>query len=123
MREIKFRAWNNKARCWYPVDHFALRADGVWMQLIHDHDDIWRRSQGDMTFVQFTGLRDKNGVEIYEGDVFSLGGESISYIVEFHDSGFSGRQIGNQSRVGLVHWNDRIEVIGNIYEHSHLLER
>jgi len=72
---------------------------------------------------QFTGLTDKNGKEIYEGDIFNLGDKNILYIVEYFDCGLSGRQNGNRSRVGLAHWNDRIEVVGNIHDNPELLNK
>jgi hypothetical protein len=74
------------------------------------------------TVGQYTGLKDKNGKEIYEGDIFHLGDINIKYIVEWIDTGFMGRQNGNTSSVGLEYWQDKIEVVGNIYENKELLE-
>ncbi len=74
------------------------------------------------TVGQYTGLKDKNGKKIFEGDIVSLGDKKILYIVEWIDNGFQGRQNGNSSTVGLTYWNSDIEVIGNIYDNSKLLE-
>jgi uncharacterized phage protein (TIGR01671 family) len=71
---------------------------------------------------QFTGLLDKNGKEIYEGDIITNGDRNIKYIVEWYDCGLRARQYNNDSYIGLAYWQDRLEVIGNIYENKELLE-
>jgi hypothetical protein len=63
-----------------------------------------------------TKYTDKNDNPIYQGDVFHLGDPKIKYIVEWHErnsipAGHYGRQITNQSLVGLDHWKENIEVI------------
>ena len=74
------------------------------------------------TVGQFTGLLDRNGKRIFEGDVFNLGDMNIVYIVVWHDAGFKGKQIRSTSYVGLDDWKDSIEVIGNIYDNSDLMK-
>lgn len=69
------------------------------------------------TVGQYTGLKD-----IYEGDLFHIGDPNILYVVEWFDTGLSGRQLGNKSRVGLEHWQSKIQVIGNIHENPELLK-
>ncbi|WP_064615869.1 YopX family protein [Streptobacillus moniliformis] len=46
---------------------------------------------------QFTGLFDKNGKEIYEGDIYHMGDNTITYTVVWNDSGFIGKQNGSSS--------------------------
>ena len=70
---------------------------------------------------EYTGLKDKNGREIYEGDVYHQGDTNILYVVEYKGASFVGKQIRSSSYAGLEHWKDRIEVIGNIYQNPDLL--
>lgn len=68
------------------------------------------------TIGQYTGLKDKNGEDIYEGDIFHLGDPNITYTVVYFDTAFMGKQNGASSYVGLEGWKDCIEVIGKVYE-------
>ena len=68
------------------------------------------------TVGQYTGLKDKNGIDIYEGDIFHLGAPNITYTVVYFDTAFRGKQNGASSYVGLDSRKDCIEVIGNIHE-------
>lgn len=75
------------------------------------------------TVGQYTGLKDKNGKEIYEGDIYHMGDKNIKYVVTWHDTGLIGKQLGSSSYAGLTHWRNKIEIIGNIYDNPELLER
>lgn len=84
------------------------------------------------TLGQSTGLKDKNGVEIFEGDVIGSQNKDRSnwYVshhkIVWHDTGFVGKQICSSSFIGLEHWTrgeNGYVVIGNIYENPELLEQ
>lgn len=128
MRPIKFRAWNTYAKTMYPADNFALRADGVWLQLMAE-DDVWLPTTGSMTFMQFTGLHDRNGKEIYEGDVVKCQqgcSHEVKYVMDIGGTFFGG--MPGFTLDGLLRnggegyaWSGEEEVIGNIYENPDLL--
>lgn len=88
-------------------------------------DGMYIHEVEEETVGQYTGLKDKNGKEIYEGDIYHQGDRNILYVVEYtQDCSFMGRQVRTKgSRTGLAYWQDRIEVIGNIYENPELLEK
>jgi len=107
-REIKFRAWikNNKRmeRC-IEINPFY----------IGDCDRFhWKHEEVEL--MQYTGLKDKNDKEIYEGDIYHMGDKNIRYVVVWNDTGFTGKQLGSRSYAGLSYWKNNIEVVGNIFE-------
>ena len=136
-REIKFRAWNtddNKME--YPLV-LAICTDGILKPLISCKDS--NRAYKDYPLMQYTGLKDKNGTDIYEGDILC----NDKYqtwawrgVVKFSHGIFGAEWLSNvksQSMVGI--WgqkhnlrkldDDIVErqiVIGNIYENPKLLK-
>ena len=118
MREIKFRFYTNKKMI-YPAE-----TSGAGMEITGD-DLI---EEADWAVMQFTGLRDRNGTEIYEGDVVNkcfFDGEIIGTIkwCEYR-AGFlhvpeeTGKYGVGDSMTAI----SQFEVIGNIHEHAELLE-
>lgn len=117
-RPIKFRVWDKEAKEMLEpgsVDlEYSLHNSGGWHELM-----------------QYTGLHDKNGKEIYEGDIiviWRLDGDPIEeeqkLVVQWDDDEamfHTGDKYNNPLARHVA--EDGIEVIGNIYEHPHLLER
>lgn len=119
-REIKFRAWDKKEKIMYEPQIINLWVD--FMGDIYCFDGNKFSVVQDSELIQYTGLKDKNGKEIFESDIYHMGDRNITYTVVWHDTGLIGKQNSSSSYAGLEHWRDRIEVIGNIYENPELLE-
>lgn len=127
MREIKFRVWDKDLKEWYKSTQLVIRpySGSVTDGGIYPNVEL----------IQYTGLKDKNGREIYEGDV-----------IEFYDfwDEISGGNMEGKTRVGAVEYigtgfrvtcpgdyeedlfvlkinDDELEIIGNVYENPELL--
>jgi len=125
-RERKYRVWDISHKTFLPTDVYALITSdfGAFGIMLKDWDNY---KEGEYLYPNsqiqsdFTGLLDKNGKEIYEGDIYNMGDNTITYTVVWNDSGFIGKQNGSSSYAGLEYWMDRIEIIGNIYENPNLI--
>lgn len=118
MREIKLRCWNAAGEKITYDDDWVYE----WRHIKQSHES------GRIILMQYTGIRDKNGVEVYEGDVI------ISF--ECHDGfnplvgkvsfGADGKWIIEDSDSkyieDLCEYADELKVIGNIYENPELLK-
>lgn len=105
-RIIKFRAWDGEQGMSRSFDVWDAR-EILKAYLLHGGKEV-------PTLMQFTGLLDKNGKEIYEGDVVLHGGNKTQVRWDDNLCVFWVGEI-----LGL--WKDDIEVIGNIYENPELL--
>ena len=121
MREIKFRAWHKEKKIMGEV----LGIDILHKEMFFSNEDVdcyEHTDFKDIELMQYTGLKDKNNKEIYEGDIFHIGSKKILYVVEWIDCGLKGKQIRNGSWIGLDFWKKDIEILGNIYENPELME-
>ncbi len=106
-RILKFRGWDeDRKKMWSPQDISAHRSCWPWLGLY------------DLPLMQFTGLTDKDGVEIYEGDIVHVCNSSVTEPVERHEGGMW--MLNNSALISGIHFP--CEIIGNIYENPELLD-
>ena len=147
MNKVKFRAWNKIDKfMFYPITlDLNNNQDGefyvgrVWYQRSQVSDDGYWLDLSEIELMQFTGLLDKNGKEIYEGDILGYPNKKIKKIVKLGDYCFNGgeyteRGIGfylekyengrKESQESGIYGYPSIddEIIGNIYETPNLLK-
>ena len=126
MREIKFRAWIKEKKAIFEViliDYVTKKVTYLLERVGH-FLSIRDAKFNDVEFMQYTGLEDKNGKEIYEGDIlFESFGERY-YKVVFENGSFRAEFKGDFEEYSF----DLIdvvaqgcEVLGNIYENPELL--
>ena len=129
-REILFRGKLSHSGVWvegnlikdrngnkYIIPFNVFEPDGH--HLIIDSDEAWRVDSA--TVGQFTGMTDKKGKKLFEGDIYSMGEKNILYVVIFDKSQFIGKQVGNRSLAGLEYWKSDIEIVGSVYDNPELL--
>lgn len=118
MRELKFRVCDGKD---------VYKAFDM-TDMLHETTIPIEGWEGDMFFLQYTGLKDKNGVEIYEGDIMvDKGGYKWKLRWSNHRCGFllssPHRSTSKEPIMNAYNHAPKMEIIGNIYENADLLEK
>ena len=124
MRETKFRAYHKERKEMFEIasidfeEKKAALSNGIIKLLNVDSKQF--------ELLQYTGLKDKNDKEIYEGDILFFRDENMKYIVVWQDTAFIIKSIEIRKYLEKMCWLDDTEIcceiVGNIYENKKLLE-
>ena len=119
MRKIKFRGWHTEGK------------EMVYMHQLPLHSRYPKRSLADVfsnlhmnwVLMQYSGVKDKEGAEIFEGDIIKTGDNKFRGVVEYesHCYHINRYQHGVKMASGINMYYSGIQVIGNIYENKDLL--
>jgi Rps23 Pro-64 3,4-dihydroxylase Tpa1-like proline 4-hydroxylase len=122
-REIKFRVWDKSHKQFLPLETYNIHSRTSFGSFGIMRKDWNNYSEGEYFYdnsqvlEQFTGLKDKNGVDIYEGDKLHCLG--CDYKLIKHDSGaYELHEVGSDKVFFLFKESYKIEVIGNIHENK-----
>ena len=122
MREIKFRAWHKEEKIMGEV----LGIDILHKEIFFSNENVdcyEHKDVKDIELMEYTELKDKNNKEIYEGDIVTLHNGKYKVIFNTEEARFVLRDDEFEMNIPFTNNNNkRMEVIGNIYENSELME-
>ena len=127
MRDIKFRVWDNERNAMLnsksvDIDFFEGKIE-ITSDTIR-YDEVYTDEIKDFELMQYIGLEDKNGREIYEGDIITITldtGNVITGSVGMNNGQWSIKYYDRYYSLVSIWYEIKPEVIGNIYENPELI--
>jgi len=120
MRKIKFRAWDEALK---KMDYSRLNAITFDGRIFYGNADF---TDYKYIIMQYTGLKDRNDVEIFEGDIVKTASGDIQEVGYYHEGFEGGSFIGfmckSKKKLDFMAMSSKDEVIGNIHENPELLK-
>lgn len=121
MREIKFRVWHKGKK----IISEVLGIDILHKEIFFSNGDVDYCEISDFKYIelmQYTGLKDEYGDEIYEGDIVILHNSKYEVIFNSKEARFVLKDAFFEMDIPFTNNNnERIEIVGNIYENPELL--
>ena len=127
---FRFRCFNNFQNKIFEVKNISY-IDGIVKRIeVQDEErilifDEWQNNIDNTFLIQCTGIKDKNGKLIYEGDIVEILGDEIPYVIEYDED---RARFVIDSEIDRVccdfdnYYGYELEIIGNIYENDELLQ-
>ncbi|QWF35104.1 YopX family protein [Latilactobacillus curvatus] len=130
MREIKFRAWHKNRKTFLDF-YWAVDKLGRTFSILDKY--MYDEFTDEIELIQYTGLKDMNGVEIYEGDIVNVTwqrddveGENYAIAYDPNNDGYSAFDFvdwyEDMNGLSCAYIDGQITVIGNRFENPELLE-
>ena len=117
MREIIFKSWDKLNKDMFNVESINFQERRVYKNTVS-----YRKFE-DIDLMQYTGLKDKNGKEIYEGDIVTLHNGKYKVIFNTEEARFVLRDDEFEMNIPFTNNNnERMEVLGNVYENPELIK-
>lgn len=117
MRKLKFRFY-------YKRDYMGQKADTIGFGgsiNLNDEGHSCKMETDDYVIMQYTGLKDKNGVDIYEGDILK-NMDGYYYEVVWDSGSFLVKRSKIETDYNFIASKNYFEIIGNIYQNKELLK-
>lgn len=120
MREIKFRVWDSERNEMYHLLENRFSFGTSEFDRAVSWEDVFAEQHEELIPLQFTGLKDRNGKEIYEGDILrDEKGKTYKIKWSMNSNGFIAQSKETHGNVySSYHLAPKTEVIGNIYEYG-----